>query len=152
MVSLANNHISQKYSLKQNSHLAPVLSNSLVSPRPPSFLQFTVETTTQLAHYTHTYTVLYAHFLSFPYSFTTTLFFSALRSSILLRTQPTAFTFPCVPLQSHFLSLLLLEQVDLNAEPQLSQSSCGPPIRSRPFAFSSLDKGGKRNLLCSLTE
>lgn len=65
---------------------------------------------------------------------------------------------PALPLQSHFLSLslslLVLEQVDLNAEPQLSQSlaSCRPPIRSRPFAFSSLDEGKKRNLLSRLME
>lgn len=63
---------------------------------------------------------------------------------------------PALLLQSHFLSLslLLLELVDLNAELQLSQSlaSCRPPIRSRPFAFSSLDKGKKRNLLSRLME
>lgn len=80
------------------------------------------------------------------------LFFPSALSPILLRTQPTAFTLPCVPLQSHFLSFLQLEQVDLNAELQLAQSSCGPPVRSRPFAFSSLDKRKKRNLLSSLTE
>lgn len=47
--------------------------------------------------------------------------------------------------------LLPLEQFDLNAELQLSQSrsSCGQPIRSRPFCFF-MEK--KRNLPSSLTE
>ena len=50
--------------------------------------------------------------------------------------------------------LPLLEQFHLNAEPQLSQSGsrCRPSIRSRPFAFSSLDKEKKRNFPSSFAE
>lgn len=61
---------------------------------------------------------------------------------------------PSVFLCNLILPLLLLEQFDLNAELQLSQSccSCRLSVRSRLFAFSSLDKEKRRNLPSSLTE
>lgn len=99
-----------------------------------SFLQFTFETTCPLVldHDTCPFSCLSIN-VSAPHSFS-----PALRNPILLRTQPTAFA-PSPPL---FLCdlispLLPLEQFDLNAELQLSQSrsSCGQPIRSRPFCF-----------------
>lgn len=77
--------------------------------------------------------------VSAPHSFSSTL-----RSPIyLFGSEHTQWpSLPSVCLCNLIFPLPLLEQFDLNAELQLSQSqsSCGPPIRSRPFAFSSLDK------------
>lgn len=107
-----------------------------------SFLPFTFETTCPLVldHDTWPFSCLSIN-VSAPHSFSPHSFPSALRNPILLRTQPTAFT-PPPPTPPMFLCdlispLLPLEQFDLNAELQLSQSrsSCGQPIRSRPFCF-----------------
>lgn len=123
------------------------LSINLSSSHPPSFIQFTFETTFYLI-------IIYAHLLSFHYCLSTALFPLRSEESYFVANTANGLHSPPVFLCNLIFPLLLLEQFDLNAELQLSQSrsSCGPPIRSRPFAFSSLDKEKKRNLPSSLTE
>lgn len=96
--------------------------------------------------------IIYAHSLSFHYCLNTTL--APPLWVLFCNKHSQRPSLPPVFLRNLIFPLLLLERFYLNAELQLSpsRSSCRLSVRSRPFAFSSLDKEKKRSLHSSLTE